>query len=569
MQACWELVTKPLAAAAVLAITASSLPAQTPCGGPSGPDVIVGALTGPSNFTSTGGGTLEALSLGTTSCNQGQSALSWRSNNNQHPVIGGELYRFKFVNGAGRFEQVGLSWLKHGFFAESQTLCCPGCQATDGTKLGPGCSDPYTSDRNATQSLLGPRYQVNAFTGAFTYPPPHPSGGNTGRLEVAVADCEASSPSGTRYFANAQYITPDDAAAGNGTNNASYREVTCFGAGTAWSFSFPGSTQREVPAIRAWAVCESGVTLQNVQIPSEGMLILGHKVTDLGGGQYHYEYALYNMNSDRCIGSFGIPIPANVVVTNVGFHDVTYRGGDGVGGVNFSGADWPTKTSGGLFSWDTTAFSSDPNANALRFGTTYNFRFDANSPPTAGTITLGTFKVPGAVQVSAEIPSGDASPGVPFCFGDGTANTCPCGNAGDPGSGCANSQNPGGARLASSGTQSPDTVVLTASGELPSVLSIVLQGTTNNPSGFLFGDGLRCATGTLKRLYVKNAVGGVVTAPAGGDLSITAQSAAKGDTIPSGGTRTYQVYYRDSSASFCPAPPGDGFNVTNAVRITW
>jgi len=54
---------------------ASPAPAQTPCQGSTGPDVIVGDITGPANYGATG--TLEALSLGTTSCNQGTATLGW------------------------------------------------------------------------------------------------------------------------------------------------------------------------------------------------------------------------------------------------------------------------------------------------------------------------------------------------------------------------------------------------------------------------------------------------------------------------------------------------------------
>src|SRR5258705_6103846 len=125
------------AVAACTWLVASSASAQTGCQGTNGPDVIVGDITGPANYSSTG--TLEALSLGTTSCNQGTVPLGWHANTNQHPVIGGELYRWKVINGAGHFDQLGLSWLKHGFFAESQQLCCSGCQQTDGTVLGARC----------------------------------------------------------------------------------------------------------------------------------------------------------------------------------------------------------------------------------------------------------------------------------------------------------------------------------------------------------------------------------------------------------------------------------------------
>ena len=158
----------------------------------------------------------------------------------------------------------------------------------------------------------------------------------------------------------------------------------------------------------------------------------------------------------------------------------------------------------------------------------------------------------------------------PFCSGDGSLATgCPCGNNGASGAGCENSAATGGAALTATGNVSPDSMVLTSSGELPSVLSIFLQGDAEIASGAVFGDGVRCVGGSLKRLYTKNASGGVVSAPTGGDPSITAQSAALGDPISPGSVRYYQVYYRDPSLVFCPAPPGNSWNVSSGIKITW
>jgi Tol biopolymer transport system component len=157
-----------------------------------------------------------------------------------------------------------------------------------------------------------------------------------------------------------------------------------------------------------------------------------------------------------------------------------------------------------------------------------------------------------------------------FCFGDGTqATPCPCGNSGLAGNGCDNSIGSLGASLSTTGTQVPDTIVLLAQGELPTSLSIFLQGNTDLAVGVPFGDGVRCVGGTLKRLYVHNAVNSTVSAPVAGDLSITAQSALLGDPIAPGTSRSYQVYYRDPNASFCPAPTGGNWNVTSAVHIDW
>jgi hypothetical protein len=160
--------------------------------------------------------------------------------------------------------------------------------------------------------------------------------------------------------------------------------------------------------------------------------------------------------------------------------------------------------------------------------------------------------------------------GVSFCYGDGTqATPCPCANTGAPFKGCENSAATGGARLAAIGAAHPDSIVLTSSGELASVLSIFLQGNTDLSSGVSFGDGLRCVGGALKRLYVKNASGGIVSAPGSGDLSISARSAQLGDPISLGTTRSYQVYYRDPNLAFCPAPAGNSWNVSSAIRIAW
>jgi hypothetical protein len=155
-----------------------------------------------------------------------------------------------------------------------------------------------------------------------------------------------------------------------------------------------------------------------------------------------------------------------------------------------------------------------------------------------------------------------------FCAGDGTVGPCPCANSGLPGHGCENSATTGGAILSASGSPSlaNDTLVLSSAGELPSVASVFIQGrTTIAPVDF--GDGLRCVAGSLKRLFVRTAVAGVVVAPVSGDPSICARSLALGDQILPGTPRYYQTYYRDPVSSSCPQ--GNQWNVSSAVTVHW
>lgn len=150
---------------------------------------------------------------------------------------------------------------------------------------------------------------------------------------------------------------------------------------------------------------------------------------------------------------------------------------------------------------------------------------------------------------------------------------CPCSNPpSGPGRGCDNSAATGGALLSASGVASlsTDTLLFTTSGETPIATSLVLQGDAFMASGIVFGQGVRCVDGTLKRMYVKAASGGSITAPnfGAGDPTVSARSAAVGDAIPPGQSRWYAVYYRAAHVlGGCPAL--STFNVTQTVQVPW
>ena len=149
--------------------------------------------------------------------------------------------------------------------------------------------------------------------------------------------------------------------------------------------------------------------------------------------------------------------------------------------------------------------------------------------------------------------------GVAYCFG----TACPCGNSGAAGRGCANSQNAGGAQLASTGLPSVsfDTLALVGSGMTASSNVLYFQGTTQG-TGTNFGDGLRCATGSVVRLGTTNNVQGSSTWPRAGAPAIHI-----GGNVPAtGGLRTYQAWYRDPNPAYCSTST---FNLTNGVRVQW
>ena len=386
------------------AVLAGSLAAMAAMA--AGPDVIVGELPDVSNWTSGGAiGGKRAYSVGTTSCNVGDQPLLWIRDTNQHPVISGNMYRLQ----NGRFEQIGQSWLKHGFTALQGTVCdsCSG-QWPNGTRLGVGCSDPYSSGLNGSQGGLGPKYQINASTGVYPYP--YTAGTTTNALSkrLVVDDADVGI-AGAAYFVASMYVASDDAASGNSNNNQSYRRINVNA--TSKDISLTGTTRRTIPAIYAWkenglgaGLPDPEVNITTVDVPGDGRFLVGAKVTPLGAGVFRYEYAIQNMNSHRSGQSFSIPLPAGAVVTNVGFHDVDYHSGE-----PFSLTDWTPVVTSTSITWATNTFAQDANANALRFDTLYNFRFDCNMPPAVGNGNLELFRpgTPTTVAASTVIPSPD------------------------------------------------------------------------------------------------------------------------------------------------------------------
>lgn len=385
-------------------------------------DVWVCALQAAAYWGSANG--THALSIGTTAANGGNVNLDWIQEGFQHPVIAQNLYRLK----DGVLEQVGMSWVKHGFCAVQQDTGCGVCQDPFPVCLDilrPGCSDPYSASLNSMSDQLGPRSEVNATTAAFLWP--HTVAEGTipstirSRLQVAEADILPTLNPGARWFAEGQYLHPQDAASGMANNNATYREldVAGFDFTPNMPMNFIDSSVAMTTMIEGWASLDPTVQVARVDLEGEGggRFTVASRAADNGDGTWSYEYAVHNMNADRSASSFSVPIPDGVTITSIGFHDVEHHSGE-----PYSGDDWPAAEGGGAVTWSTDDFATDPNANAIRWGTMFNFRFIANTGPAQANATVGFFKPGMASSMTATVMAPAEAPCVGDFNGDGVVN---------------------------------------------------------------------------------------------------------------------------------------------------
>jgi hypothetical protein len=390
-----------------------------------GPDVIVGQVEDVAQLGHVG--TQFNFAIGTDSCNNGDTPIDWlQLPNTDHPVVPQNLYRMSGgADGNERFEQIGQSWVKHTFFALEDTVCgtCNTSGCATGSHLCPGCSDPYVSGLNGDQNSIGSRAWVNPFTGVFPSNADDHSGHNHNGVSHRILVDASDLISGVNYFGEAAYITPheftwcqDHPTQCNMFNNFSYRPFSINGGPNTFTFSPTADTVRMQPAIIAWrTLASASVTRFEPDPGHDGIWFMGYKVTDLGGGMWHYEYALFNMNLDRAIQSFSVPLGPGVNVSNIEFHAPPQHPGwahDGTqGDAGFSSTPWDVDTTNSNFiTWSTDTFATNQNANAIRWGTLYNFRFDADQAPNFTNATVGFFKTGSQMSVSIQAPGGVPSP---------------------------------------------------------------------------------------------------------------------------------------------------------------
>ena len=413
-----------------------------------GPDVIVGDLEDVAQFNSPVG-TQVGLAIGTDSCNNGDQPVNWLAMpNTDHPVVPQNLYRMSGgANNDARFEQIGQSWMKHTFLALQEGVCgfcdtSPPCNP--GPQLCPGCSDPYTSGLNGDQGSIGSRAWVNPFTGSFPSTANNHSGHShnsvSHRILVETSDLIPGQNSGASYFGEAAYISPHEytwcqshPTQCNMFNNYSYRRFSVTGGPTFFNFPAVGSTVRMQSAIQAWAATNATVNQIEPDPGNDGIWLMGYKITNPSAGVWHYEYALFNMNLDRGIQSFNVPLSAGVNVSNIGFHAPPQHPGwanDGTfNNQGYSSAPWTVTQAPGSITWNSETFAQNQNANAIRWGTLYNFRFDADQPPQSANATVGFFKTGSPMMVAIQAPAGGTPTPTPTATATATATATPTATA--------------------------------------------------------------------------------------------------------------------------------------------
>lgn len=387
---------------ALLVILAANHAAAAP-----GPDIAVCDITTLSQFGRIGdvGSGVVGLAFGTSHYNAGAVGIEWLSPPSvRHPLLAQNMYRLTTVNGSPRFEQIGQSWVFNSYCPLQQSNC-DACQPDGicGPTLGAGCSTPHSAGNHAGQANLSARGFVNPFTGA--YPSTlnsHAHAHDAVSHRLQVRDADLMTP-GADYFVESHAITADDAASGNQLNNVGYRAAAVSGPNGSGLFSFAtvGGVVQDTPALDAWATATQ-VYLEPTP-GTDGHLIVAYEVTQIGPALYHYEYAIYNMDNDAAVGALTIPTDPCAGLSDIGFHAVPNHDA-APDAPSFSNDPWSVVESEAAISWAAESFGENPNANAIRWGTMYNFRFDAAGPPTPVTAAIGMFKTGTSASVALMAP---------------------------------------------------------------------------------------------------------------------------------------------------------------------
>lgn len=361
-------------------------------------------------------GTSQALHAADIPWRQMFSADCPPHDNDQHPYLIWNLYR---IDADGRIEQIGRSGVKHAFLTIN--VACD-ADPNDGHVLGRGCSDTYGVGNNDSQNDLGPRDELLPATGQWgrcrSIYDPNCDGSPSDfeeysfyehRLNAYETDVDPDVNEGAQYLFESWYIVRDDIDI---YNTMQTRPVSFSWNGSFWNV---GNLSPLVlgPAIDRWVAPD---TAQENERSTELLLADGHarvavRVTDLGGGQHRYDYAV--MNFDYAVPDVAGAEPNLRVVSNDGFVafrvplpvDASVQSIDFADGDRSATNDWTAAVEAGAIVW------TAPVDAALNWGTLFRFGFVSTSAPGNGEVSLdtagGTPATAGAVSL---VPSGIPAP---------------------------------------------------------------------------------------------------------------------------------------------------------------
>ncbi len=417
----------------LLAISAFATPsnAQT-----IGPDLVNSSLNDVAMNGTSADGTITGYSSGNVTCNHGDMNLDTSPNTSVRPIVGMNMYRY--VPGTlNAFQQLGQGWGKWVALPinGSHASCGGSCIGGGVGNMPPNCADLYGSGFNSPGGMC-PRSQVNGTLGTLA----GGRGSNTGEASISTrvqvpTSAVTTQPLGVVYFfetvdslpADATYVRPGQTVAINAMNNATSQQININPTtkqATLVGGSGAGGAQL-VPAIARWAELDDDVVLvtadhddtpnPNASFPNtfiRSRFYLAGKATDLGDGSWHYEYNVYNLNSDRAADTLHIPLPASASLSGVTFHHPPSHSGE-----PFNNEAWTSTRNADELIFATEKFDTNPNANAIRWGTMYSFGFTTDVAPAQGTLSLDLFKPGTMTSIQGD---GLPVPGVPTCLADVT-----------------------------------------------------------------------------------------------------------------------------------------------------
>ena len=344
-------------------------------------------------------------------CNPGSVNIPWiAAMQPNHPFFGFMIARVH----NDKIEQINeWSYCKHAWLSINYTVggCGANCNtSTPGNQMGVGCGDAYGAGNNADRSDLGPPEEINPWLG--TWDPvgsyfdigdpvqagyPAPADGNfslsTNIFDSVDNRCTVKEQDmliqGADYYYALQLVLNGESVA-NRADNIAYRQFTPNSSGGTWFFQNNGQMQVGT-VLNQW----QGATVEiGGNGSDDGRFYVAVKVTQLGGGQYHYEYAIHNVDNSRGGATFEVPIDAAATATNFTFGDLD----------DDAANDWTAQRVNNRI-----VFSAPAGQNPLEWNTIYNFGFDADIAPGTSLSELAAAR-PGAgansVQVQTQVPGG-------------------------------------------------------------------------------------------------------------------------------------------------------------------